>query len=733
MSSTPQRASSDAFDSREEESLDLNHYLWMLKRGKWVILAFALTGLLGAGYVNNNTTPVFSSSATFLYTNDNSMARTLELPGASWFMMDAVRNDQIHLINSRAMAQEVADSVLHSPDSDSLVSILFLGNIPERPYLHNALVGLAQSSISVSWIKDTDFFVLTGTGYSPEASAVITNLVLHVYYQWNQRQARGENREVRLFLEEQLRLMSIQLDQSESALVAFKEQNEVADMDAETSNLISTLSNLETQILAAETNAEAASVRRDYLGGLLGEQRESIISDITQNNSEYIRQIQTDLARYESARAVLLADGAAPDSDPVIAMEQRISTRRQELTDALKDLSGMNYPSNPEQGIESFVSSIADAEAEYRSSIARTQALRNTMNELSFGLSDLPALQYELVALERSRTVNENIYVLLRTRFEEVRIAEVGQMGNVAIVDTALPGGMIIPTTRRNLMMGILVGFAAGIGIIFLYNQMDTTLRNPEQLEKNGIPLLGVIPRFKTSSDQKTIPLIILESPHSPSSESFRDLRNSITFSKADMPIKVLLITSSGPQEGKSSTSANLAVAEAQSGQKVILLDCDLRRPMVNKIFGFQRKPGFSEYVTGQAELKDIIRETGVDGLYAICSGHIPHNPAELIDAAIKNGALSRIAAECDLLIIDSPPAAVVTDAVSIASFADSVILVVRCGKIQQKIVQAVWQKLRKTGGHFSGAIINDFDPKRTYTSYTYYTYRYQYSYESKN
>jgi len=723
----------EKFDSREEESLDLNHYFWMLRRGKWVILTCAVVGLLAAGYVNRTTTPIYSSSATFLYTSDNSMARTLDMPGTSWFMMDAVRNDQIHLINSRSMAQEVADSVLHSPDSDSLVSILFMGNVPDRPYLHNSLVGLAQSRVSVSWIKDTDFFVLTGTGYSPEASAVITNLVLHVYFRWNQREARGENREVRLFLDQQLQQMSIQLDQSESALLEFKEQYAIADIDTETRNLIGSLASFETQVRAAETDAEAARVRRDYLSGLLGEQRENIVPDITENNSEYIRQIQSDLARYESARAALLAQGAQADSDPVTAMEQRIETRRLELTEALKDISGMNYPSNPGQGIERIVSSIADAEGDYRSSRARVQALRTTVQELSSGLSDLPQLQYELVALERNRTVNENIYVLLRTRFEEVRIAEVGEMGNVSIVDTALPGGMIRPTTRRNLIMGIMVGFAAGIGIIFLVNQLDTTVRSPENLEKFGIPLIGVIPKFKIKSELGSVSLTVLESPQSPSSEAFRDLRTSLTFSKADKPVKTLLITSSGPQEGKSSISANLAVAEAQAGYKVILLDCDLRRPMVNKIFGFQRKPGFSEYVAGKAELKDIIRKTGIEGLYAVCSGHIPHNPSEIIEAAVKNGALARIAAECEFLIIDSPPAAVVTDAVSIAPFADTVILVSRCGRIQQKVVQGVWQKLGKSGAHLSGALINDFDPKRTYTSYTYYTYRYQYNYEDKS
>lgn len=393
----------------------------------------------------------------------------------------------------------------------------------------------------------------------------------------------------------------------------------------------------------------------------------------------------------------------------------------------------MNYPSNPEAGIETLVASIAAAEGEYRSNLARERALDTVVQDLSSGLSDLPEVQYELIALERNRRVNENIYILLRTRYEEVKIAEIGQMGNVTIVDSALPGGMIQPTTRRNLIMGIMVGLAAGIGIIFLYHQMDSSVRNPEHLERLDIPLIGLIPRLQQKVESGRIPLTLLEHSKSPNSEAIRDLRTSLSFSKPSEIIGSLLVTSSGPREGKSSISANLAVAEAEAGKKVILLDCDLRRPTVNKTFGFNRKPGLTELVTGKAVLEDVIRETEVKGLSVICSGHIPHNPAEIVEAAAKNGIFDQIKACCDLLIIDTPPAAVVTDAVVVAPVVDSVLLVVRSGKIQKKVVKGVWQKLIRSGGHLSGAVINGFDPIRTYTSYTYYTFKYQYNYEEES
>ncbi len=717
--------------SSEEESIDIHYYLWMLRRGKWIILICVLLGLLAAGWINMTTVPVYSSSSTFIYNTDNSMARTLDMPVSSWFQMDAMRNDQIYLINSRTLAEQVADSVLQSPDADSLIAVLFQGDIPERQYIRNSLAGLAQSCVSVSWIKDSDFFVLTGTGYTPEASAVITNLVLHVYYRWNRLQARGENREVRLFLEEQLNLVSSQLADDENALLVFKETNGITDIDAETGQLINRLAGFETQMRAAGADREAARVRRDYLTELLNQQRESVEVEISDANSAYVDQIQRDLARYESARASLLAQGAAPDSDPVTAMEQNIETRRQELEEALSEISEMDYPYEPRRGMENLFSSLASAEADFRSSSARKQALQHELDLMSAGLSELPDMEYQLVALERNRTVSENIYILLRTRFEEIRIAEVGQMGNVTIVDTALSGSMIKPTTRRNLIMGILVGFALGIGIVFMLNQVNNTLRSPEQLEKMGITLLGVIPQF--SIKKSTFLLAILESPKSPSAEAIRDLRTSMSFVRPGEGISKLLITSSGPQEGKSSISSNLAVAEAHAGKRVILIDCDLRRPVINKAFGFQRKPGFTELITGQATVEEVIRKTDIPGLSVICSGHIPSNPAEIIESAVRQEIFNRIEEHADLIIVDSPPAAVVTDAVSMAPSMDSVLLVSRSGKVQQKVVQGVWQKLLRTGAHLSGAVMNDFDPISSYTSYSYYTYRYQYYYSGKS
>lgn len=713
---------------QEGEGINLQEYLWLIRRGKWIILAGVFLGLLTAFWINVRTTPVYSSSATFIYNIENKMSRTLDMPGALWFEMEAVRNNQIHLIRSRSMAEMVADSILRSPAADSVVAVLFHGNVPPSPYLRNNLVGLVAGSISVSWVKDTDFFSLSAVGYSPEASAVLANLTVSVYRWWNQSEAQGENRLVRMFLESQLSQILSELQRAEDELLIFKENNEVVDLTTETRNLITAVATFETQASSAATEAAAAAVRRDYLRGQLEEQRVFLSTDLETVNNELINTLQGNISRLEASRAALLARGADPESPAVLEIQRSIDGYSQSLTEAIASASGVSHPANPAGAVDNMMTGLVEAEAQFRAATARRNALEAHVGALEAGLSDLPVLEYELARLERTRTVSENIFILLRTKFEEIRIAEVGQIGNVTIVDTALPGGMIRPTTRRNLMMGLLVGLAVGVGVVFLIHQLDVSIRTPDQLEKMGIPVIGVIPR-NVSARKDGVSIVLLDKPVSPDSEAFRDLRTSLDFVKIGEGVRKILVTSCGPQEGKSTTAANLAVAESRTGRKVLLIDCDLRRPMLHRVFGLSKEPGFTELVAGRTTTADAIHETIEPNLFLLPSGRVPHNPAELVGAASTSRFFDSFLPSYDMVIIDAPPVAMVTDAMVILPSVDTVLLVAKAGEVNIKVLAAVWQKLERTGCHMAGAVLNGFEPGRNYSGVNYYTYRYSYSY----
>jgi tyrosine-protein kinase Etk/Wzc len=297
-------------------------------------------------------------------------------------------------------------------------------------------------------------------------------------------------------------------------------------------------------------------------------------------------------------------------------------------------------------------------------------------------------------------------------------------------VDTALPGGKVKPSQRRNLIMGLLVGLALGVGTVFLREQLDTSVKSPEDVEQLGIPVLGVIPRMDLGRKGVRMP-VTDSSPRAPASEAYRDLRTSLRFSATEGPMKSLVVTSAGPREGKSMTVANLAVVMAQAGQKVLLVDTDLRRPVMHNIFGLKREPGLTEVVAGIRSLDDpdVIDGSSIENLSILTCGRLPHNPAEMVGSSRMRTLVEELEERFDIVLLDSPPVAVVTDPIVLSAITGGTLVVVMSKLGDKKVLRSAWTKLQRTSSNLTGALLNGFDPISMYTSYGYYTYRYHYYY----
>ncbi|MBD3278692.1 MAG: polysaccharide biosynthesis tyrosine autokinase, partial [Candidatus Aegiribacteria sp.] len=703
---------------------------------KWIILGFLVVSVAASVWITRRTRPVYRSSTTFIYDFTNSINQTLNMSNVLWFEMDPMRNNQIQLIYSRSMAETVADSVLRSPNTDSLLTILYADlGVPERN-VRGSLVGLVRGSISVSNMKDTDFFVLSATGYSPVAAATMANLVAQTYYRQNLAGARGENTIVKEFLREQLDIIAGELELAENALTGFKEQTGIVSLSSETSQLVGNLSSFETAAATSRTEQGALQAQKYYYESQLEEGRMALPDDMASMNSSYISQLENDIATLESTRASLLAQGSAEEDDVIQDLNRQINARREALENALVQAAGSRYPSDPAQSIQNIVSQLVTIEAQLRAERLREAALESVILQLEDSVEVLPELELQLARLERDWTVNEDIYLMLRTRYEEVRIAEAGQIGNVTIVDTALPGGMIKPNGRRNLILGIFAGLAAGIGFVFLKEQLDSSVKNPEDIEKLDIPVVGVIPKVRKSdliTEGGKMGLIMLTAPRQAASEAYRDLRTSLQFSAAEGGIHTILVTSAGPREGKSTTAGNLAVAFAQTSSRVLLIDTDMRRPVMHRIFRVEREPGFSEVAAGINSLEEAVKPTEMENLSVLTCGFIPHNPAELLGSARFKQLLQKARDMWDIVILDSPPVAVVTDPIVMSPEVDTTLLVAGVKKIDRKVLKSSWDKLNKGSGYCIGAVLNEFDPVNVYTSYSYYSYKYHYYYEEDN
>jgi len=336
----------------------------------------------------------------------------------------------------------------------------------------------------------------------------------------------------------------------------------------------------------------------------------------------------------------------------------------------------------------------------------------------------------------------------LQGELQKAKMTEAIEAGQVEIVDLAkLPGGPIPAGSTRKVALGITVALLLGIGLAVVVDGMNTSIRRRNDIERVlQVPGLAVIPRLArtTAVDrglQRALPrkgsngrkplakkpieeLVTVTDMRSASAEAYRTLRTNLIFSQAVQTLRTVLVTSASPGEGKTTTAANLAVSFAHHGMRVLLVDCDLRRGRMHKIFQVPREPGLTELVIGHEESEAVIRQTDITGLYVVASGNLPPNPSELLGGDRMRKVLTSLSEAFDLIVLDTPPLLAASDAAILATLSDGVVLVLRAGSTEGDAAQQAIQQLSGVGARVVGAVLNDPDAKvPAYGGYYHYEY----------
>ncbi len=400
--------------------------------------------------------------------------------------------------------------------------------------------------------------------------------------------------------------------------------------------------------------------------------------------------------------------------------------------------------SDPLTYSQELVDKILTLEIEIQSLSAKTEALKNIVDDYSANLNTLPEKSLKLASLERNAKVGENIFLMLKEKYEESKINEAGQIGNVRIIDKALPPeDPIKPKKKINLLLGALLGLGFGLGMAFFVERLDNSLKSIEDVEATGLSILGSIPLIKSSKDKKskkeeeksedyqvkkiTSNLVTHFEPKSPISEAYRTFRTNLQFARLDSPLKTILVTSSGPSEGKSTTVANLAITMSQMGTKTILIDSDLRRPVLHSIFNLQRAPGLTNYLAGNVPWKEIVQETPIENLSLLTCGVLPPNPSELLGSKKMRMLLEELKEKYDMILFDSPPVIAVTDAAVLSTLLDGVVLVSSSGSTSREALSRAITLLENVKGRLIGGVLNKIKVESVYGSYHYYYYYHYY------
>ncbi len=331
-------------------------------------------------------------------------------------------------------------------------------------------------------------------------------------------------------------------------------------------------------------------------------------------------------------------------------------------------------------------------------------------------------IQYSI--MKRDVDANRVVYESLTSSIKKEGVTEQSQSVNVWVIkNAALPGAPSTPNKTSNLAIGLLLGLVAGIGCVFLIEYLDNTIQSEKDLESRyGLTVLGAVEKLKEKS--KNIESYIVQKPLSPLAESYRLIRSGLLLSSAEHPPRTILVTSMGPGEGKTSTTINIARVFSQGNKKVLIIDCDLRRPRVHSVFAMQNDKGLSNYLTGNLN-ENIVHKVAGEEIFVITSGTIPPNPSELVGSKKLKVLIEKMAENFDFVLIDSPPVQSVTDSLILTQLVDGTVVVVKAGVTTYDIMQSGLKKLKDVQCHFLGFVLNGLNKSHSagsyYSGYTAY------------
>lgn len=452
--------------------------------------------------------------------------------------------------------------------------------------------------------------------------------------------------------------------------------------------------------------------------------------------------------------------------EQLAALETRLKQAEEQLRKFGQEYRNIQLAGPMQQKLVDLEFKLAELLQKYTEKHPQVIQLQEQIREIEKQLKGFSSPELEYNRLSREIEVNKKLYAMLKEKLEEARISEAQKVEDVSIVNPAvLPGGPVSGNKHMGMLVAVIMGLISGLSLAFILETLDTSIGTIEDVENVvKLPVLGVIPsiagelnqkqslwkevkeRFvtvpKSDPEERQIRLFSHYNPKSPITEAYRNIHTNLKISSSR---KTILITSSGPREGKSSITSNLGIVMAQTGLKTLLVSADLRRPVLAKTFGINRHPGLNELMTGAASLDEVlknitdimmgeinfedIRKTpGIENIWILPSGQLPFNPPELLESKELNNVMETLKGRFDVIIFDAPPVLPVTDASLLASKMDCCVLVYEIGRTSREALMRTKVQLESVGAKIAGVVLNHTKPQtEAVSTYPYYYQKYRY------
>lgn len=697
-------------DDRDE--IDLLAYWRILVKRRWLILGILATVAAVSLLLTLMATPIYRATTVMQIEKEEQNVVQVGGVSAQAGFDPQFQQTQYELLQSRTLAERVADDLdVDAAALERLGQLSWLERVkglirpvPKAAALAKdadpkatlrAATRVVQTGLTVAPVRNSRLVRINYDSPVPAFSARVANAIAEGFIASGLERRFGASSYAKTYLEDQLKTVKSRLEDSERQLVAFaQKENLVSTTEGQSlagqnlSDLNSALATAQEQRIRAQARwsqaqaARGAALPADMLGN-------SIIRTLQQQRAQLQGQYQQKLQVFK------------PDYPEMLQLKGQMDDLNKQIGAELGNIR-------------------ASVKAEYDAAASQERLLQGQLNTLRTQALDVDGRSIEYNILKREVDTNRQLYDGLLQRYKEVGVAGDVRSNNISIIDRAeVPTWRFKPSLTRNLAIGLLVGLMLGVLVAFVLEFLDDTLKTPEDIEQRlKLAVLGIIPRLVKQSPEEAV-----KDPRSAFSESYRSVRTALQFSTDQGVPKVLLITSAGPGEGKSTSALTLARNFAQMGKRVLLIDGDLRNPSLHKTLGMRSEVGLSNMLAGAATVADAVLTTDDERLKVILAGPLPPNPAELLSGSKLVSLLTIAAQHYDQIIIDGPPIMGIADAPILANAADGTMMVVQSGKTRIATAQAAVKRLHAARAHIVGSLLAQYDAKVAGYGYNYEGY----------
>lgn len=586
----------------------------------------------------------------------------------------------------------------------------------------SSFVGVLGANLEVESFRDMRMLRISFVHTDPKIATNVANGVAGTFIKHSYETKTGNYNKTSSWLEDSTRKLKAKVEESEQALADYSRQRNIFTLEGKENLTANKLAQINDLAMRAETDRLLKqSLYEEVKQGRVAQLPESFADPKTAD----LRKKLNELAVTASQLSVKFG-----------AKNPKLVEIREQMATIQEQISGNSFM------LEEKLK--ADYERAVREEASLKDALNNAKSEAV--QQNQATIQYTI--LQQDLATAKSLYTdfLNKTSQASIQLAE--QYNNVSLVeDAVVPEAPFGPRRNTTIVLGLLLSLALGVGLAWLIENLNTKVRSVDDLARvTKLPMLAVIPklaedshgaisalsrRLKSGDDSTSSTTEGLFNDFS-AAEAYRMLRTSVLLSTAGHPPRTILVTSGEPGDGKTTTIVNMAVTLTQLNAKVLLIDCDMRKPRIHRLAGIENSDGLSAYLSNGGEVADFIKQTGIKNLSILPSGRIPPNPSELISSTTMKEMLDGLTAHYDYILIDSPPVATVTDPMILSTLVEGVILVAKSGKTKGELLRRVTYDLLARRAKVLGVVLNDLDVRRDGYGYEYYYYDYKNHYSDE-